>query len=180
MATDYGATGQGRNESVTFERIAVQDGQGNVSDHIIKYTRTEESLESVSDDFGAPSFNGNEVMSASITESVDEAIIESSAQNNSPQFVKFYNPKKECSVTYLGSENVGSSFSYDGSTFDTLSSEVSETLGDVKKVTVRGVVYGDTSSVTVGDASGGGTVRHEKRYSNTDYVREITTTVSFD
>jgi hypothetical protein len=179
MAIEYGATGDGRSVSKSFERLAVQDNTGNVAEHILKYTREEETLETVSDTFGAPLLDGNEVVSATVTESVDEAVIEGSEAGQEPRIVRFYNPRSECSATFLGSENVGDAFEFDGTSYDTVSSELSETLGDVKRVSVRGISYGTASSVTIGDATGGGTNRHEKRYSNTDYVRESTTNVSF-
>jgi hypothetical protein len=51
-------------------------------------------------------------------------------------------------------------------------------LGDVQKVTVRGIAYGATNGLTTGTASSG-TIRKEKRFSNTDFVRTSTTTVAF-
>jgi hypothetical protein len=76
----------------------------------------------------------------------------------------------------LGSANVSGTFSFDGKTFDTVSSEVSETLGDVKKVTVRGISY-TNDGLAVGAASG--VIRKEKRFSNTDFVRTTSTVVAF-
>jgi hypothetical protein len=179
MAIEYGATGDGRSVSKSFERLAVQDNTGDVAQHILKYSREEETLETVSDTFGAPLLDGNEVVSATVTESVDEAVIDPSNAGQEPRLVRFYNPRSECSATFLGGANVGGTFLFDGATYETVSSELSETLGDVKRVSVRGISYGTTSNVTIGDATGGGTNRHEKRYSNTDYARESITNVSF-
>jgi hypothetical protein len=67
----------------------------------------------------------------------------------------------------------------DGITFDTLSAEKSETAGDVIKFNIRGVNYGEDGNLTVGSISGGGTIRQEKRFSNTDFVRTTATTVAF-
>ena len=179
MAIEYGATGDGRNLSKSFERLAVQDNTGNVAEHILKYSREEETLETVLGDFGAPLLNGNEVVSATVTESVDEVVIESGQSETAPTKVRFYNPRSECSATFLGGANVGDTFDFNNTTYDTVSSELSETLGDVKRVSVRGTIYGTASNVTIGDAAAGGTNRHETRYSNTDYVRESITNVSF-
>ena len=179
MAIEYGATGDGRQLSKSFERLAVQDNTGSVAEHILKYSRTEETIETVGDDFGAGTLNGNEVISATVTSSVDEVLIEANQEATAPRVVRFYNPRTECSATYLGSENVGGGFSFDGVDYDTVSSELSETLGDVKRVSVRGISYGEGERVTIGDATGGGTVRFERRYSNTDFVRESETTVDF-
>jgi hypothetical protein len=76
----------------------------------------------------------------------------------------------------LGGANVGGTFSFDNKTFDTVSSEVSETLGDVKKVTVRGISY-TNDGLAVNAPSG--VIRKEKRFSNTDFVRTTSTSVSF-
>ncbi len=164
---------------MSVERVPVANSTGDVVEHIIKYTRTETTTENVSLAFGCPEFSGNETISATVASSVDETLIESPSQDTAPVAVRFYNPKKEASVTFLGEENIGTTFSYDGDTFDTVSSEVSETAGDVKRVTVRGIAYGQSEGVTLGNASGGGTSRFERRYSNTDFAREVTTQVSF-
>ena len=176
MAISYGTTGGGRTTSKSFEYIAVQDQNGVVQDNILKYSRVETTEETVGSDFGAGTLNGNEVLNATITSSLDEVVIEAGASSTVPQKIRFYNPKKECSATFLGSANVTSTFSYDGSTFSTVSSEVSETLGDVKKVTVRGIVY-ENDGLAVGGSSG--VIRKEKRFSNTDFVRTTSTSVSF-
>lgn len=179
MAISFGSSSQSRQDSLSIERVAVADSEGDVVAHIIKYRRNEETTEEVSNFFGCPSFNGEETLSATVTSSVDEALVESPQENAAPQYLRFYNPKKEATVTFLGSENPGSTFAFDGSTFDTISSEVSETAGDVKRVTIRGIAYGQSEGVTVGNATGGGISRFEKRYSNTDFAREFTTSVSF-
>lgn len=179
MAISYGSSAQSRQVSLSVERLPVANEVGNVVDNIIKYQRTETTTESVLDGFGAGLLNGNEVISATVTSSVDEVLVESPQEETSPSKVRFYNPRTEASVTFLGDENVGTSFNYDGTDFDTISSEVSETAGDVKRVTVRGITYGSADGVTVGDATGGGTSRKEKRFSNTDFARETITQVAF-
>lgn len=179
MAISYGSSSQSRQESVSVERLPVANSTGDVVAHIIKYSRTETTSEIVSDLFGCPEFDGNETISATVTSSVDEVLVETPSQESAPEYVRFYNPKKEASVTFLGDVNVGDTFSYDGTSFDTISSEISESAGDVKRVTVRGVAYGESDGVTIGDATSGGVSRYEKRYSNTDFAREVTTEVAF-
>jgi hypothetical protein len=176
MAISYGTNGGGKTISKSFERIAVQDQNGKVQEHILKYSRLETTDDTITEAFGAGDLNGNEVLNASVTSSIDEVVIEAGTQATTPQKVRFYNPKIECSATFLGSANVPGTFEFDGRTFDTVSSEVSETLGDVKKVTVRGIVYENDG---LAEGAGSGVIRKEKRFSNTDFVRTTTTSVSF-
>jgi hypothetical protein len=178
MAISYGSSADGKQTAKSFEWLAVQDNQGVVADNILKHTRTETTTETVESTWGCPTLDGEEVLNATVTWTVDEALVEASASGTAPQAVRYYNPKAECSVTYLGSTNQDSTFTFDSVEFETVSSEVAETLGDVQKVTVRGVAYGATNGLTTGTASSG-TIRKEKRFSNTDFVRTSTTTVAF-
>lgn len=179
MAITYGSSsGFSKSTSKTFEYLAVQDNNGAVADNILKYTRTETTTETVSATFGAPTLEGDEIVSASITWSVDEVIIDPSAAGASPPAARTYNPRAEASVTILG-EFTGSTFSLDGTEFETLSAEKAETAGDVVKTNIRGVYYGVGGSLTVGSIASGGTIRTEKRFSNTDFVRSTATTVAF-
>ena len=176
MAISYGTTGGGKTTSKSFEYIAVQDQNGKVQDNILKYARVETTDETIGSDFGAGTLNGNEVLNATITASVDEVVVESGSGATAPQKTRFYNPKQECSATFLGSANISGTFTFDGKTFDTVSSEVSETLGDVKKVTVRGISYTNDG---LAENQASGVIRKEKRFSNTDFVRTTSTSVSF-
>ena len=178
MAISYGSSADGKQTAKSFEWLAVQDNVGEVAENILKHTRLETTTETVESTWGCPTLDGDEVLNATITWSVDEALVEASAAGTAPQAVRFYNPKCECSVTYLGSTNQDSSFTFDSITFDTVSSEIAETLGDVKKVTIRGTAYGEANGLTTGTASTG-TIRKEKRFSNTDYIRTTATTIAF-
>jgi hypothetical protein len=179
MAITYGSTaGFSKSTSKNYEYIAVQDKDGDVADNILKYTRTETTTETVTSTFGAPQIDGDDVLSATLTWTVDEVIIDPSSEGTAPPAARTYNPRCEASATVLG-EFTGSTFQLDGITFDTLSAEKAETAGDVVKTNIRGVNYGEDGGLTVGSISGGGTIREEKRFSNTDFVREIETTVSF-
>jgi hypothetical protein len=176
MAISYGTNGGGKTTSKSFEYIAVQDQNGKVQENILKYSRLETTDETIGTTFGAGLLNGNEVLNATITASIDESIIESGSRSTTPQKIRFYNPKQECNATFLGSANVASTFTFDGTSFDTVSTEVSETLGDVKKVSVRGISYTNDG---LAEGSSSGIIRKERRFSNTDFVRTTLTTVSF-
>jgi hypothetical protein len=179
MAITYGSTaGFSKSTSKTFEYIAVQDKDGAVADNILKYTRTETTTETVTSTFGAPEIDSLDVLNATLTWSVDETIIDPSTSGAVPPAARTYNPRAEASATVLG-EFTGSTFELDGTTFETLSAEKAETAGDVVKTNIRGVYYGTGGSLTVGSISAGGTIRTEKRWSNTDFLRTTTTTVAF-
>jgi hypothetical protein len=180
MAISYGvSSGDGKATGKTYERIAVADNTGVVAQNILKYTRTEVTTETVTSTFGAPLIGADEVLSASITWSVDEAIVEAAASGTVPRLVRLYNPKAEATATILASTFTAATFSLDSITFDVVSAEISETLGDVKKVTLRGIAYGNNAqTLTTGTASSG-TNKAEKRFSNTDFVRTTATTFSF-
>lgn len=179
MAISYGVSaGDGKQTAKSFEWLAVQDNEGITQDNILKHTRLETTTETVTSTWGCPLLDGEEVLNATITFTVQETVIDASAAGTVPQAVRFYDPRCECSVTYLGSTNQDSSFTFDSITFDTVSSEIAETLGDVKKVTVRGIAYEENDGLVTGTAASG-TIRKEKRFSNTDYVRTTETTISF-
>ena len=175
----YGSgAGFSRSTSKTYEYVAPQDKDGVVADNILKYTRTETTTETVTTTFGAPEIDGEDAISASITWSVDEVIVDPSASSTAPPAARTYNPRAEASATILG-EFTDATFSLDGTTFDTVSAEKAETAGDVVKTNIRGVYYGSGGSLTVGSIAAGGTIRTEKRWSNTDFLRTTTTTVAF-
>jgi hypothetical protein len=179
MAITYGSTaGFSKSTSKSYEYLAVQDNNGAVADNILKYTRTETTTETVTTTFGAPLIGALEVLSANVTWSVDEQIIDPSASDTAPPAARTYNPRAEASATVLG-EFTSSTFTLDATTFETLSAEKAETAGDVVKTNIRGVYYGSGGSLTVGSIAAGGTIRSEKRFSNTDFVRTTATTVAF-
>lgn len=178
MAISYGTAGDGRQIAKSFEWVAVQDNEGITQDNILKHTRIETTTETVESTWGCPVLDSDEVLNATITWTVQEAVVDASASGTVPQLVRFYDPRCEASVTYLGSTNKNSTFTFDSIVFDTVSSEVAETLGDVKKVTIRGIAYEENNGLTTGTASTG-TIRKEKRFSNTDFVRTTETTIAF-
>jgi len=181
MSLVYGSSsGFSVTTSKNFERLIVLDKEGELATggNILKYTRTETTTETVTTTFGAPSIGSNDVLDATIVFSVDETIIDPSSAGAAPPAARTYNPRAEATATVLG-DFTGGTFSLDGITFNTDSHEKSETAGDVVKTTLRGTAYGSAGNLTVGSISGGGTVREEKRFSNTDFVRTIETAVAF-
>lgn len=180
MATaTYGSSsGFSVTTSKTFERVQILDKDGANAANVLKYTRTETTTETVSSTFGAPVIGSDDVLDATIVWSVDETIIDPSSSGAAPPQAITYNPRAEATATILG-DFTGATFSLDGITFTTDSHEKSETAGDFVKTTVRGTNYGAAGNLTVGSITGGGTVREEKRFSNTDFVRTVATVVAF-
>lgn len=177
----YGSgAGFSRQTSKSFERLIVLDRNGALATggNILKFTRTETTTETVGSTFGAPQIGSNDVLDATIVFSVDETIIDPSSAGAAPPAARTYNPRAEATATVLG-EFTGATFSLDSITFTTDSHEKSETAGDVVKTSLRGTAYGEAGTLTVGSISAGGTVREEKRFSNTDFVRTTATTVAF-
>jgi hypothetical protein len=181
MSLTYGSpAGFSVTTSKNFERLIVLDKDGALATggNILKYTRTETTTETVTSTFGAPSIGSNDVLDATIVFSVDETIIDPSSSSTAPPAARTYNPRAEATATVLG-EFTGATFSLDSITFTTDSHEKSATAGDVVKTTLRGTAYGSAGNLTVGSISSGGTIREEKRFSNTDFVRTVATLVAF-
>jgi hypothetical protein len=181
MSLTYGSTaGFSVTTSKNFERLIVLDKDGELASggNILKFTRTETTTETVTTTFGAPAIGSNDVLDATIVFSVDETIIDPSSAGAAPPAARTYNPRAEATATVLG-EFTGATFTLDSITFNTDSHEKSETAGDVVKTTLRGTNYGAAGTLTVGNISSGGTIREEKRFSNTDFVRTVATTVAF-
>jgi hypothetical protein len=181
MSLTYGSTaGFSVTTSKNFERLIVlnKDGALATGGNILKYVRTETTTETVTSTFGATSIDGNDALDATIVFSVDETIIDPSASSTAPPSAFSYNPRAEATATILG-EHTSSTFSLDGITFAVDSNEKSATAGDVVKTTLRGTAYGQAGTLTVGNIASGGTIRSEKRFSNTDFVRTVATLVAF-
>jgi hypothetical protein len=182
MSLTYGSTsGFSVTTSKNFERLIVLDKDGALATggNIVKYTRTETTTETVGSTFGAPTIGNLDVLDATIVFSVDETIIDPSTAGAAPPAARTYNPRAEATATVLG-DFTGATFSLDSITFTTDSHEKSATAGDVVKTTLRGTAYGSAGGLTVGSiSSGSSTIREEKRFSNTDFLRTVATTVSF-
>ena len=179
MSATYGSTsGFSKTTSKTFERAQALDNLGANIANVLKFARTETTTETVTTVFGAPEIGALDVLDATIVHSVDETVIDPSASSTVPPAARSYNPRAEATATVLGTFT-GATFELDGITFTTDSHELSETAGDFNKTSIRGTSFGAAGSLTVGSIVAGGTVRTEKRFSKTDFVRTTSTAVAF-
>lgn len=179
MSAIYGSTGGfSKTTAKTFERAQVLNKDGANAANILKFSRTETTEETVASTFGAPVIGALDVLDATIVHSVDETVIDPSASGTVPPAARTYNPRAEATATLLGAFT-GSTFELDGITFATDSHELSETAGDFHKTSVRGTSFGAAGTLTVGSIAAGGTIRTEKRFSNTDFIRTTATLVAF-
>ena len=179
MSATYGSTsGFSKTTSKTFERAQALDNLGANAANVLKFSRTETTTEIVTSTFGAPEIGALDVLDATIVHSVDETVIDPSATGTVPPAARSYNPRAEATATVLGTFT-GATFELDSITFTTDSHELSETAGDFHKTSIRGTNFGAAGTLTVGSIAAGGTVRTEKRFSNTDFVRTTSTAVAF-
>lgn len=97
--------------------------------------------------FGAsvPSISGiEELISINVTGEVDQVQVDPGTANTAVTVVSYYNPRYNISVQGLyGGTTPGATFNFASLTFKTLSANVSETSGDVKKIDITGVYYPD-------------------------------------
>ncbi|NBW14643.1 MAG: hypothetical protein EBR82_42255 [Caulobacteraceae bacterium] len=90
------------------------------------------------------SVSGLVVTNATLTGTVDQLITESGTENTVPPVKEAYNSRVEASIEGIDDGFTASgSFSAKGLTFQTTSVEKRRTLGDVTKVSVRGIYYPD-------------------------------------
>jgi len=179
MSATYGSTsGFSKTTSKTFERAQALNNLGANIANVLKFARTETTEETLTSVFGAPLIGALEVLDATIVHSVDETVIDPSSVSTTPPAARSYNPRAEATANVLGAFT-GATFSLDGITFTTDSHELSETAGDFNKTSIRGTNFGAAGSLTVGSIVAGGTIRTEKRFSNTDFVRTTSNVVAF-
>ena len=92
------------------------------------------------------SVSGLVVTNATLTGTVDQLITESGTENTVPPVKEAYNGRVEASIEGIDDGFTASStFSAKSLTFQTTSVEKRRTLGDVTKVSVRGIYYPDLS-----------------------------------
>jgi len=92
------------------------------------------------------SINGLVVTNATLTGTVDQLITESGTENTVPPVKQAYNPRVEASIEGIDDGfSASNTFSAMGLTFQTTSAERKRTLGDVAKVSVRGISYSGIS-----------------------------------
>jgi len=84
------------------------------------------------------------VTNATLTGTVDQLIIESGTANTVPPKKEAYNGRVEASIEGIDDGfSVANTFSAKSLTFQTTGVEKRRTLGDVAKVTLRGIHYPD-------------------------------------
>ena len=92
------------------------------------------------------SVSGLVVTNATLSGSVDQVITESGTENTVPPVKEAYNGRVEASIEGIDDGYTASgTFSAKSLTFQTTSVERKRTLGDVVKVSLRGVYYPDLS-----------------------------------
>ena len=90
------------------------------------------------------SVSGLVVTNATLTGTVDQLITESGSQNTVPPVKQAYNGRVEASIEGIDDGYTSTAtFSAKSLTFQTTSVERRRTLGDVAKVSIRGVYYPD-------------------------------------
>jgi hypothetical protein len=90
------------------------------------------------------SISGLVVTNATLTGTVDQLITESGTQNTVPPMKEAYNDRVEASIEGIDDGyTAANTFTAKGLTFQTTSVERRRTLGDVAKVSLRGINYPD-------------------------------------
>ena len=88
--------------------------------------------------------SGIVVTNATLTGTVDQLITESGSANTVPPVKEAYNDRVEASIEGIDDGfSAGATFTAKGLTFQTTSVEKRRTLGDVAKVSLRGINYPD-------------------------------------
>lgn len=92
------------------------------------------------------SISGLVVTNATLTGTVDQLVTESGSENTIPPVKEAYNDRVEASIEGIDNGFTQSAtFTAKGLTFQTTSVEKRRTLGDVAKVSLRGIHYPDLS-----------------------------------
>jgi hypothetical protein len=90
------------------------------------------------------SISGLVVTNATLTGTVDQLITESGTANTVPPVKEAYNDRVEASIEGIDDGyTAAATFTAKGLTFQTTSVERRRTLGDVAKVSIRGINYPD-------------------------------------
>ena len=92
------------------------------------------------------SISGLVVTNATLTGTVDQLVTESGSQNTVPPVKEAYNDRVEASIEGIDDGyTAANTFSAKSLTFQTTSVERKRTLGDVAKISLRGIHYPDLS-----------------------------------
>lgn len=89
-----------------------------------------------------------DILSGSVTGSVDEVVIPSGTANTAPLVRAYYNPRVEASFEVIGDATGETTFSFSGTTFKITSVAKTESAEDVVKSSISGIFYGTTFSIS--------------------------------
>lgn len=89
-----------------------------------------------------------DILSGSVTGSVDEVIIPSGTANTTPLVRSYYNPRVEASFEVIGDATGETTFTFSGTTFKVTNVTKTESAEDVIKSSISGIFYGTTFSIS--------------------------------
>jgi len=93
---------------------------------------------------GTATIDGNtfEVLDATVSGQVDEALVESPAANTAPANRAYYNPVLNLSMNVIGDATGVTTMSYKSLTWNVQSAELAKAAGDFVKTSIRAVKFG--------------------------------------
>lgn len=89
-----------------------------------------------------------DILSGSVTGSVDEVIIPSGTVNTAPLVRAYYNPRVEASFEVIGDATGETTFTFSGTSFKVTSVTKTESAEDVIKSSISGIFYGTTFTIS--------------------------------
>jgi hypothetical protein len=89
-----------------------------------------------------------DILSGSVSGSVDEVIIPSGTKETAPLVRAYYNPRVELSAEVIGDATGETTCEFSGTTFKITSVTKTQSAEDVVKSSISGIFYGTTFSIT--------------------------------
>ena len=89
-----------------------------------------------------------DILSGSVSGSVDEVIIPSGTANTTPLVRAYYNPRVELSAEVIGDATGETTCAFSGTTFKITNVTKTQSAEDVVKSSISGIFYGTTFSIT--------------------------------
>ena len=89
-----------------------------------------------------------DILSGSVTGSVDEVIIPSGTANTAPLVRSYYNPRVELSAEVIGDATGETTCIFSGTTFKITNVTKTESAEDVIKSSISGIFYGTTFTIS--------------------------------
>ena len=83
-----------------------------------------------------------DVLDATLSGQVDEALVESPTENTAPASRAYYNPVLNLSLNVIGDATGVTSLTYKGYTWNVQSAELAKAAGDFVKTSIRAVKFG--------------------------------------